>query len=342
MSNRDDVQALLDDGLRRGLFTAAAAAVQVRGAERLTVYVGQHSATDSPPATTESLFDLASVSKTYVAAAIMRLIDGGEIDPDAPVGEIQEMGSGPGHERITMRMLLTHTAGFPSDQLIWKQENVPRHERLSRVLATPLESAPGSLFRYSCVGYICAGVVAERVTGRTLSQLVREQVTGPLELVNTGYGPVDATRAVATEDQAYLGRELVRGEVHDELNWYLGGQVGNAGLFATVEDVLVFAESFLDDSLLGSAGRLLMTTPQTCGASPEGFEHSMGLRISDTSFMGQAEGVGHTGFTGTMWWAAPDRDTAVALLTNRVHPDRALVDITPFRARFSELIWSLQ
>lgn len=333
----DEIESLIGAGVHDGLFTGAAAGVHT-AEERVVVVAGRHGLEDPTPVTTGSLFDLASLSKTYVAATIVGLIADGTIDPDAPVAEAVPIGSGPGSETITMRMLLTHTSGLPSDSFLWKDPTVPADERLGRILGTALQSLPRETFRYSCLGYIAAGAVAERITGRSLPDLVRAKVTDPLQLTRTGYGPVDSHLAPATEDESFLGRGIVQGEVHDELNWYLGGQVGNAGIFAPVDEVLDFAASFLDDTLLGPEGWQLTTSPDLPSPPGAPFPHSLGMRIDDAGFLGSVRAVGHTGFTGTMWWADPQHGLAVTLLTNRVHPDRSLHDIAPFRVKFSETV----
>ncbi|WP_295013646.1 serine hydrolase [uncultured Microbacterium sp.] len=328
---------LLSAGAREGLFTAGAAGIRIRG-ERALAVVGRHGLDDPTPTTTSSLFDLASMSKAYTSAAILRLVDDGLIDPEAPVAEILPVGSGPDHARITLRHLLTHAAGFPAKQLLWKDRSLGAEELRDRVRRTRLESAPGALFRYSCVGFIAAGAVAETLTGRPLPELVRTLVTEPLGLTRTGYGPVDSGEAVATEDETYAGRGMVQGSVHDELAWALGGRVGNAGIFAPIDEALAFAESFLDDRLLGARGWRLATTPAPSPNVPGPFAHSFGLRISDPGFLGDVSAIGHTGFTGTMFWVQPEHQVAVTLLTNRVHPRRAGVDLGPFRRRFSEAV----
>ncbi|GAA4489806.1 serine hydrolase domain-containing protein [Microbacterium panaciterrae] len=333
----DALAELLAEGLEDELYTAGAAGVRI-GDERALAVVGRHGLDDPTPVSGDSLFDLASMSKAYVGAAILRLIDEGRIDPEAPVAEILPVGAGEGHDRITMRMLLTHAAGFPAEQLLWKDRAIPAEERRQRVLSTPLESAPGAEFRYSCVGFIAAGAVAEALTGLPLPDLVRTLVTEPLGLVRTGYGPVDPAHAVATEDESYVGRGMVQGEVHDELSWSLGGRVANAGIFAPVGEALSFAESYLDDRLLGPRGWRLATSPAPAPALPAGFAHSYGLRIADPGFLGDVPAIGHTGFTGTMFWVQPERRVAVTLLTNRVHPRRDRADIGAFRVRFSQAI----
>lgn len=331
------IAELLERGRAEGLFTAAAAAVRTPSG-RVTAFEGTLAVDDSSPVGAETLFDLASVTKTLTAAMVVRLVEEGAIDLDEPTSRHLRVGSGRGSTSITPRMLLTHTAGLPSSVSHWNDATVPEGERLARILAVPLDLAPDEMFRYSCVGYIAAGALAERVTGRSLAELLRDYVTGPLQLPSVTFGPVDPARTAATEDESYLGRGVVRGEVHDELNWYLGGQVGNAGLFATASDVLAFAESFLDGTLLTPRGLALMTRSALEKRHRAAFGHGIGLRIGDRDVMGDVPGFGHTGFTGTMWVVDPARQTAAVLLTNRVHHGRASVELAPFRRAFNATV----
>ncbi|MGB4135713.1 MAG: serine hydrolase domain-containing protein [Microbacterium sp.] len=283
-----------------------------------------------------ALFDIASLSKTMVAVLAARLVAAQRLDLDEPVRRYLPVGSGSGADRITMRHLLTHTAGFPSDVFLWRHPLIPAPERLSHVLSTALQTPPGQEFRYSCTGFIAAGAVLERIAGAPLDGLLREQVWSALGMDDTGYGPVAPENAVVTERQDYIGRGLVRGEVHDELSWYLGSRTGNAGVFSTLGDMRAFAASFVDDSAFGAEVHRLTTTDQRPAGACTPYRHALGIRIGDATFMGDADVIGHTGFTGTMWFADPAGGSAGVMLTNRVHPSRELVDIGPLRRRFVE------
>jgi CubicO group peptidase (beta-lactamase class C family) len=328
----DGLRGLLDDGLAAGLFSGAAAGV-LTPAGRATAYAGVHAFGDRRGVDETSLFDLASVSKTATAAAVLRLVRAGSVRLDDRVADVVPVAD----PAITLRMLLTHTSGLPAESFLWRDApGIPAAQRLDTVLATPLESAPDAVHRYSCLGYIAAGAYAERVTGVPLADLIREHVAGPTGAGTLGFGPVDPTTAVATEEEPWAGRGLVRGEVHDELNWFLGGRVGNAGLFGTAEDVLALAAGFLDDALLGPELWRAATTDQLEPRHDAPYGQALGPRVRDPDLFGGADAIGHGGFTGTMWIAIPDRGIAGALLTNRVHPNRDRVDLGPFRRRFSE------
>ncbi len=334
------LQALLDDGLSRGLYSGAAAGIQTPSGSEL-VYAGSLAFDDPAPVRDSSLFDLASVSKTVTAAVLVRMAQAGALDLDAPVREHVAVGRGENATAITARMLLLHVAGLPAESFLWRDLSVPRGDRLDRVLSEPLETAPGDVHRYSCVGYIAAGALAARAANMAWPDLVKLHVTQQLSLTSMGYGPVDARDAVATEEQPWVDRGLVRGEVHDELSWYLGGAVGNAGLFATARDVLQFASALVEGPFLDPDGRKSMTENGIEARHGAAYGQALGPRISDSDFMGELGAIGHPGFTGTMWIAFPEARGAAVLLTNRVHPSRNRVDLSPFRRRFSTVVGEL-
>lgn len=325
------LRELLDEGLAAGLFSGAAAGI-VTPHGRVTAVAGTHAYGDDRAVGADSLFDLASLSKTFTAAVVLRLAQNEQLSLDDRVSSLLPVAE----PVITLRMLLAHTSGLPAESFLWRESpGLAPEERIDAVLSSPLVASPDSAHLYSCLGYIAAGAYAERTTGMSLAALLDELVCRPLGLTSVGYGPVDRSQAVATEDEPWVGRGLVRGEVHDETNWYLGGQAGNAGLFGTADDVVTFAASFLDDRLVGRELRRLAITNQLEPRHGAAYGQGLGPRIRDRELFGEIDAVGHAGFTGTMWLAIPDSGIAAALLTNRVHPHRDRVDLDPFRRRFS-------
>src|SRR5690606_12630569 len=153
----------------------------------------------------------------------VRLAERGRLDLDAPVRDLVDVAAGPDAGSITLRMLLTHVSGLPAESFVWRDHGIPPDERATRLLTSPPEPPPAAVHRYSCVGYIAAGIVLEAATSTPLAELIDEFVSRPLNLRTLGFGPVEAARAVATEAQPWDGRGMLRGEVHDELSRSLGG-----------------------------------------------------------------------------------------------------------------------
>lgn len=184
---------------------------------------------------------------------------------------------------------------------------------------------------------ILLAFVLERITGRTLDVLIEDGITRPLGMTETGFGPRPG--AAATEDQrrpwAKADRGMLRGEVHDENAWALGGVAGHAGLFSTAPDLAVLCRALLAGGAYGPA-RILGPDFTELLLTPPG----LGFAVDQPWFMGELAGrgaAGHTGFTGTSLVLDPATDTFLVLLANTVHPRRRLPDSRPRAAMATHL-----
>lgn len=288
---------------------------------------------DLTPLRAEHLFDLASLTKVFTTVAALRLVDQGTLDLDAPVSSTVRFGTGTRSTRITLRHLLTHTSGLPAECGAWRTGLVGEDLRAA-VLRSELRAEPGEAHLYSDVGFIAIGELLELASGRSLAGLIAEAAIS-MGAVSLTWSPATAL-AVATEVQPHRG--LVRGEVHDELAHALARPAGHAGLFGTVHDVAALARMIREDGV-GGVDRVLsrdsvrmLTTPII--TADAGYGQAVGLRVRDAAWMGDADAVGHTGFTGTCF--AVDRESGGygVLLTNRVHPSREGTDISAVRRGF--------
>ncbi|SCF16793.1 CubicO group peptidase, beta-lactamase class C family [Micromonospora viridifaciens] len=286
------------------------------------------------PMRPDTIFDLASVSKLFTTIVAMQQVERGRVDLDAPVARyVPEFAAG-GKEAVTVRMLLTHTSGLPAFTALWSKYPTPA-ERFAATLATPLTAPPGTRYVYSDLGLITLGVLVERVTGQPLAELVRDGVTAPLGMADTGYnpGPERRSRIAATEYQPYAGRGMVWGEVHDENAWSLGGVAGHAGVFSTAADLAVLCQALLNGGTYRGQRILRDDTVRAMlvnynapleSADPES-RRGLGFELNKHWYMmGLSSPVafGHTGFTGTSIVIDPLSHSFVILLSNRVHPDR--------------------
>jgi DNA-binding MurR/RpiR family transcriptional regulator len=295
----------------------------------------------------DTVFDVASLTKLFTATVLMRLVQDGRVALDAPIGGHLPSFRNGERQLVTLRHLLTHTSGLPALLRLWT--GYPdRASRKRAVLQTGLERPPGTSFVYSDVGFLVAGFLAEKLTRRRLPTLVQELVCRPLGLRETGHRPSRAIlhRIAATEYQPDEGRGMVRGSVHDENSWSLGGTVGHAGIFSTAADLARFAEAMRNGGALDGVRVLeersvaeMFRNQLPPGVDP-GHGQGIGFRIGDPKFMGPlaaTPAVGHTGFTGTSLVIDPDRRLVVLLLTNRVHPSRTWSDLAEVRRRVAEI-----
>lgn len=283
------------------------------------------------PTAEDTVYDMASVSKLFTSIVLMQQVEAGRVDLDEPVARYVPEFAAHGKERVTVRHLLTHTGGLPAWLPLYSAYPDPE-SRLQAALAAKPVAAPVARYLYSDLGMIAVGVVAERVSGRSLDQLVANGVTAPLGMADTGYNPTGSqrARAAATEYQSTPARGMVRGEVHDENAWGLGGVAGHAGVFSTAADMSVLAQALLNGGtyghqrILSAASVEAMMTNEN--AEFPGNDHGLGFEIDQRAYMGALAGprtVGHTGYTGTSLVLDYSSRSFALLLSNRVHPSRS-------------------
>lgn len=261
--------------------------------------------------TRDHWFDLASVSKVIATTTmILKLAEQGRIDLDRPLTDAipdlrQYNVANAAERRLTFRDCLTHRSFLPAVEPIYTYGDDPARLRAFVLQREWQRGRPV----YSDINFILLGIAIERVTGAPLS-------AWPLG-EGLGFGPPPGP-AVATEDCSWRGR-VMKGEVHDENAFALGGAPGHAGLFGTIDGVLGFARAMLGGSMLSPA---MMAETRTAfeGHRTCGWERAFaGWHGGDAC---SADTIGHTGFTGTGLWIDFERGLAWALLTNRVHPTR--------------------
>ncbi|MEV8438894.1 serine hydrolase domain-containing protein [Actinosynnema sp. NPDC051121] len=289
------------------------------------------------PMAQDTIFDLASISKLFTSIVVMRQHELGRFGLDDPVARhLPEFGVN-GKESITVRQLLTHTSGLVAWLPLWSQyPDVP--SRIKAVMETTPRSAPGTTYLYSDLNLITLGLLAEKWSGKKLDELVRDDITGPLGLVDTGYNPPTAKldRVAATEYQA--GRGIIRGTVHDENAWSLGGVAGHAGVFSTARELAVLGQAILNGGTYAGRRILREDTVELMltdfNQAFPGNSHGLGFELDQRWYMGaltSPRAAGHTGYTGTTLVLDPLSRSIAILLTNRVHPSRNWGSINPAR-----------
>jgi CubicO group peptidase (beta-lactamase class C family) len=171
------------------------------------------------------------------------------------------------------------------------------------------------------------GFVVEAVSGERLDKFLAENVFTPLGMNDTFFTPADSlkSRIAPTEIAPPRGYPL-RGEVHDENAYALGGVAGHAGLFSTGKDLAIFAQMMLnggtyEGTRVISDSTIALFTKRAAGTRALGWD-TCGGSGSCGQYLG-GDAYGHTGFTGTSLWIDPERDMFVVLLTNRVYEAKA-------------------
>jgi CubicO group peptidase (beta-lactamase class C family) len=290
----------------------------------------------------------------------MILVDERRLDLDAPVVQyLPRWAAGdPAKESVTVRHLLLHRAGLPPFRPFYL-EMEGRAAYVSAIGQLELDYQPGTQTVYSDLGFMTLAFIIESVSGQGLDEFLRERVWDRLRMHDTGFRPAGALRdrIAPTEVDTVFRNTHVHGVVHDENAYAMGGVAGHAGLFSTVTDLAVLAQTLLDGGRVtgceredpdsgaekicaaGVAGPVRLVSEETVRAFTRRFDSQASRALGwDTPGDGSSAGdyftptaFGHTGFTGTSVWIDPELDMFVVLLTNRVNPTRENTRHVPLR-----------
>ncbi len=297
------------------------------------------------PVTPSTVFDLASLTKVVATLpSILVLMEMGKLRLDDKVALfLPDLGAN-GKESITIRHLLTHTSGLPAHVKFYEM-GLDR-AGIVRTICEMEASSPGEHVVYSDLGFIILGEIVERVTGKRLDEFARENIWRPLGMNDTCFFPGESSRhrIAATEYRADL-KKLMWGEVHDENAYAMGGIAGHAGLFSTITDLARYALMWLGEGEFGPVRVLSRNTVRLATKEHVNKEDRRGLgwALKSRAFSSGGDllsdaSYGHTGFTGTSLWCDPETQTAIILLTNRVHAGRGGTAIIELRPRFANAV----
>jgi CubicO group peptidase (beta-lactamase class C family) len=332
------VDAVLEDAVSSGIGSAAVLRIDdlERGRLLREWVVGTVSREPSGPGvTSETAFDLASLTKLYTATLTLRLVARGFLALETCLADlVPPLRRSPLH-LVTVGQLLEHTSGAVGWKPLFEKQSGSRAVRDAAAALAADKPGPGL---YSDIGFLVLQTVLEHMTRTPFGDLLVEEVLEPIgELADlptpsfrsVGAGPeavketIAAGQIVATENCPRRG--LLCGEVHDGNAWAMGGVAPHAGLFGSAATVAALARSwwtaprsrFLPRSIRDAA----WARPRGEGTHVLGWD-TVSPGGSSAGTMLSRRSVGHLGFTGTSLWIDPDRRISIVLLTNRVHPSR--------------------
>src|SRR5438067_910592 len=369
-TREEAISDMLAERIAAGDFPSAVYLVAERGRTRFADALGDAvREPDSHPATLETIYDLASLTKPLITGLLTAMqVERGVVSLDASVSNYLPEFLDEEKRAITVRQLLTHTSGLPAWQPLYLLAEGDRSRALEVIASQPLEQAPGSRVVYSDLGFITLGLLLQRVADASLVELARREIFDPLSLKRTFFNPEKSmqTEVAACEsggnayerdvcETQYASQlearhgattnwrtEPIWGEVHDGNAYFLGGAAGHAGLFSTARETLRLAEQFLPRStrLLAPATCSLFRTNMTDGLN-EARSFAWQLAATPDSTAGPLlppDSFGHLGFTGTSCWVDPNSERVFILLTNRTHArPLPFVNINSVRRRFHTL-----
>jgi CubicO group peptidase (beta-lactamase class C family) len=318
--------------------------------------------------TTEHLFDIASLTKVVgTTTSIMLLVDRGLIKVDDPVGKYIKAFAAPDKSAITIRDLLTHTAGlYEWYPMFYRAHN--KQETFKLIGELPLAFPVGAGRHYSDLGFTVLGEIVEVVSGQSLDQFEEQNIFIPLGMGHTMYNPLKKdhqykivatsfgnpyeTRMVYDPSLGFQFKEIdpdswngwrhyvLKGEVNDGNAWYAEkGVAGAAGIFSSVDDLQKLVDMLMHKGKVDGKQFISEATINTF-LTKDKFNNGLGWMMDQAnSFMkdGPEGSFGHTGFTGTSITVVPSKQVSIILLINRQQMglinDKEYYNVNPIRAQ---------
>jgi CubicO group peptidase (beta-lactamase class C family) len=339
------ISSLMQRHIDEGGFAGAALAVAKNGKLALEHYAGN--AAPNLPSSENVLWAVASISKVYTAAMVMRLVEMGELTLGRLISSIIPAFTGDGREEVRLRHLLTHTSGLIYESPIMEerlknQTSMPA--LLEELYTSKLQFKPGTRLSYADYNSLL-------VTGIPFAQLVQELLLEPMELTNTFFVPpleqesrlaqIRAVMAAGTEGAMY-NSSYARGLAHPAF-----------GIVATASDLVKFALHFMPNhkQIHSSLTVKAMTSDQTGGVpglhpSMKGYSEDarvpwgFGWSVQTAALPGlfseliSTRAFGHGGASGCQLVCDPETETVVAILTNT----HLRVGRDPWYARLQSII----
>lgn len=332
------IDSIARDGIEKGAYPGCQVLAMQNGRLLYRKAFG-HLTYDSnaTPVTMNTMYDIASVTKMVsTTLAVMKLVETGKVKLNDPLSRYLPYLKHTDKEKITILQALSHMGRLKAFDTYWKKAQTaddPLASVIEQVTATPL--LPKTEYVYSDLGFILLGQLVQQVSGQRLDIFVHRHFYAPMELTHTFYNPtehrVDTNLIAPTERDDHYRHRLVRGVVHDENAYAMGGVSGHAGVFSTADDLAKILQMLLNGGTYNGKRYLKKETiemfnqrhfaMQGCRRGL-GFDkplmHSTGGSCCDEA---SQNSYGHTGFTGTMVWVDPDCGLIYVFLSNRVHPN---------------------
>ena len=335
----------LDDFLRAeidlGSFPSASYAVgSSAGIERLAAHGHAVVVPLRIAATTETIYDCASVTKVLITTTlVLQAVAEGTITLDDR------------YCGFTYRSLLTHTSGLMAWLPMYDPSTIDDYRKA--VLEQGPSYEPGTRVVYSDLNFFMLWYALTDLFGDYV-EAARTRIIAPLGLRDSCFNPPPSLlpRIAATEfGQRFEVQKLAKraaiegsrhglmwGDANDGNSWHHGGTAGNAGLFATARDAFRIVQAFVRGELVPLELVREATsnqTPTLDDARGLGWQLATPGNDSTTSLSPRA--FGHTGFTGTSVWVDPDVDRIFVFFTNRVHPCAAPIPMQRLRGEFHRM-----
>jgi CubicO group peptidase (beta-lactamase class C family) len=313
-SGPDGVDAYVERYLRKRHAPGASVAVIKDGKVLLSKGYGLADVELGVPATDKSVYQLASVSKTFTAAAVMLLVREGKLALADKVS--QRLSDVPAAwEGVTIRQLLNHTSGIKSYTSVQDFNQRPRQdfsqrEVLDFVAKAPLEFAPGEKWNYSNTGYFLLGMLIEKASGQSYAEFMAQRIFRPLGMQRTRVNDLRAVIHDRARGYQWDGRELKNGEYVSPTQPFSAG-----ALVSTVQDLVKWDAALSAGKLLDQAtlDEMWTPTPLKEGQADYGYGWQLG-KVNGRRLVSHGGGI--PGFSTQLSRFVDDGLTVIVLINS--------------------------
>lgn len=364
------VDSIMNDAITQKAFPGAQLLVAKKGKIIFHKTYGYHSYDSIQRTEKTDIYDLASVTKiTGPLPALMKLYEEGKLDLDVPFSTYwSSWKRRKDKKEITLRELLAHQSGMspyivflsevlkdgkPKSRFIKKESkngytnkvynNLYVKNRFNKKVFRKIKRSKVNdekTYLYSGLASLIYPTLIETITGENYEDYIYQNFYLPLGCEALGYNPLTKNfknNIVPTELDTLFRKDYVKGYVHDENAALLGGVSGNAGLFATANDMAIYMQMLLQKGTYDekqyfkpSTVEEFIRTQYLENNNRRGLGFDKPLIGNDTLSLKEAypapqvsaESFGHSGFTGTFVWVDPKYDLVFIFLSNRVYPSR--------------------
>lgn len=334
MANMDieaRIYDVLSAGVSRRTYPGAVVGYIHDGEQRILPFGRLTYDEDSRVVTADTLYDLASVTKSIpTASIILRLAEQGKLSLDDPIEKFVPEMAGTSSGRILIRHLLTFTTVFDLKEPLSTVAAKGREAVLHTIFTTPLRYLSGGHFYYSDAPYILLGAAAEIAAKKPLDRIADELFFVPLGMRHTTFHP-EALTNIDIAPTEITTQGLIHGQAHDEKAHAFareGKVTGHAGLFSTAGDLLCFCRMILNGGELD--GKRYLTHAVIRQMREEAvvdgaYSVSLAWRTKHPGFLRSnlaGRVIGKEGYTGGVVLLEPAMKRCLVLLTNRTYPER--------------------
>ncbi len=269
------------------------------------------------PVTPETKFRIGSITKQFIASAILKMQEEGKLSVDDKLTKY--VPGFPRGDEVTIRHLLTHTSGIHSytDRpafLKYVTMSITPQALVDTIKSRPYDFNPGDRYLYNNSGFFLLGFIIEKISGMSLADYLQENLFKPLGMNNTGV----YTTNKLLDHEAY-GYDQENGRIVKALNWDMTWAGGAGALYSTARDLYIWNEAVFNGKVLSPESMKAAFTPVVLN-SGEKIDYGFGWMLSDyrgTKFISHGGGLhGFLSFIARQ----PEDKTTVVVLCNSTQP----------------------